>query len=41
LMHTMENNCKETLQMFSLDTLACNFQDILKKEMKRKKNPSS
>ena len=34
LMHTMENNCKETLQMFSLDTLACNLQDILKKEMK-------
>lgn len=37
LMHTMENNCKKTLQIFSLDTLACNFQDALKKEMKRKK----
>ena len=41
LMHTMENNCKETLQMFSLDTLACNLQDILKKEMKRKKKKAS
>jgi hypothetical protein len=38
LIHTIENNCKKTLQIFSLDTLACNFQDALNKEMKEKKD---
>ena len=41
LIHTMENNCKKTSQLFSLDTLACNFQDVLKKEMKGKKGSPS
>jgi glycosyltransferase involved in cell wall biosynthesis len=41
LIHTMENNCKKTLQIFSLDTLAWNFQDALKKEMKGKKDSPS
>jgi colanic acid biosynthesis glycosyl transferase WcaI len=41
LIHTMENNCKKTSQLFSLDTLACNFQDVLKKEMKGKKDSPS
>jgi colanic acid biosynthesis glycosyl transferase WcaI len=41
LIHTMENNCKKTLQLFSLDTLACNFQDALRKEMKGKKDSPS
>ena len=34
LLHVIENNCLNTLQRFSLDTLTVNFSDILKNEMK-------
>ena len=46
LLHVIENNCLNTLQRFSLDTLTVKFSDILKNEMKihsskKKKNDSA